>query len=267
MIDSRNTPYKVKIILIFLTLLFTIALFNENELVYGQINSSGISVSVSINEEGVVDGDVICSSGEGYVRCANEYSSSMFGVVTDNPSASLESQGDEDVRLVLSSGNARVRITSANGNISEGDLITTSNIPGVAKKSDRNGYVLGTALEGYESDNPDEVGNLLVSLNIHVSTEGAQAGGNLLETIRQAFVAPSLAPLASLRYLLAFLIAIIAFTLGFVYFGRVVRTGIEAMGRNPLARRMIQFSILFNTLITIVIILGGLGIAYLILVL
>ncbi|MGD8744565.1 MAG: hypothetical protein PVJ52_03160 [Candidatus Woesebacteria bacterium] len=262
-----NTLNKFKLIFIITALFFSIAILCGKEIVYGQINSSGISVSVTINDEGVLNGDVICSSGKGYIRCVNEYSSSMFGVVTDNPSASLESQGDEDVRLVLSSGNARVRITSANGNISEGDLITTSNIPGVAQKADRNGYVLGTALEGYESDNPDEAGTLLVSINMHVSTEGVQAGGNLLETIRQAFVAPSLAPLASLRYLLAFLIAIIAFTLGFVYFGRVVRTGIEAMGRNPLARRMIQISILFNTLITIVIILGGLGIAYLILVL
>jgi F0F1-type ATP synthase membrane subunit c/vacuolar-type H+-ATPase subunit K len=73
--------------------------------------------------------------------------------------------------------------------------------------------------------------------------------------------------LASLRYLLAFLIAIIAFVLGFIYFGRVVRVGIEAIGRNPLARRMIQITMLFNILITIVIVLAGLLIAYLILVL
>ena len=42
---------------------------------------------------------------------------------------------------------------------------------------------------------------------------------------------------------------------------------VEALGRNPLAKNVIQINILVNVVITILIILGGLGIAYLILVL
>lgn len=235
--------------------------------VSAQISSSGIAVSVAIEDENIQEGDLICSGKEGYSRCARAYNPSMFGVITEHPAASFESDDKEGTSLVISSGNAKVRISSVNGNISEGSLVTSSDTTGVAQLADKNGYVLGTALEPYESNNPDDVGIILVSLNIHPTTVLTTGGVNLLDTIKTGFSAPTLTPLASLRYLLAFLIAIIAFTLGFVYFGRVVRTGVEAMGRNPLARRAIQISVLFNISITIVIIVAGLLVAYLILIL
>jgi hypothetical protein len=233
---------------------------------YAQISTSGIAISVSVKDK-VNEGDIVCSGEKGYVLCNREYNPSIFGIVTENPAASFESEGDEDVKLVLTEGNAKVRVSSVNGNIEEGSLVTTSEKSGIAKLATRNGYVLGTALESYESDNPDDVGMILVSINVHSTAVVSAREANLLENIRSALEAPTLAPLASLRYLLAFLIAIISFVLGFVYFGRVSKTGIEAMGRNPLARRMIQISVLFNILITIAIVIGGLIIAYLILVL
>jgi F0F1-type ATP synthase membrane subunit c/vacuolar-type H+-ATPase subunit K len=60
---------------------------------------------------------------------------------------------------------------------------------------------------------------------------------------------------------------IISFTLGMIYFGRASRTGIEAVGRNPLAKRVIQLTIFLNIVLTIVIVMVGLAIAYLILIL
>jgi hypothetical protein len=74
------------------------------------------------------------------------------------------------------------------------------------------------------------------------------------------------APLESLRYLLAFIIAIVSFGLGFLYFGRVIKTGVEAIGRNPLASRTIQATIFVNIVITIVIVGTGLALAALILI-
>ena len=60
---------------------------------------------------------------------------------------------------------------------------------------------------------------------------------------------------------------LIAFTLGMIYFGRSSRAGIEAIGRNPLAKRVIQFTVFMNIVLTIVIVIVGLAIAYLILIL
>ena len=249
-----------------LLLLILLTLFSS-KIILAQIESSGIAVSIPI-KEAVEAGDLICSGGEGYGKCVGERNSSILGVVVDTPAASFESEGDDDVRLVQSDGNVIVKVTGKSGKISDGKLLTSSETAGVAQLAEKNGYVLGTALEDYESDDSNEVGKVLVSINIHYSTSVAEGRGvNLLEDIKQAIIAPSLSPLASLRYLLAFIIAIISFILGFVYFGRVVKTGIEAIGRNPLARKMIQITMLFNILITIVIVLAGLFIAYLILVL
>jgi hypothetical protein len=242
-------------------------LFVFNITTFAQVESSGIAISVAIKED-VVAGDIICTGNEGYIKCQKERDTTILGVVVDSPAASFEIPGDTDVHLVQSSGNVMVNVKSSGGNISEGKMVTTSDTLGVGQLAVNNGYVLGTALSAYESGDTKAVGKVLVSLNIHYSTLVSEGGGtNLLDEIKQAILAPTLAPLASLRYLLAFLIAIISFILGFVYFGRVVRTGIEAIGRNPLARKMIQFTILFNILITIVIVMAGLLIAYLILVL
>jgi len=63
------------------------------------------------------------------------------------------------------------------------------------------------------------------------------------------------------------LVTITSFILGFVYFGRVARSGVEAIGRNPLASRIIQFNMLLHIVMSMVIVLIGLAIAYLILIL
>lgn len=256
----------IKKITIITSLLLFLVLLPDS--ILGQISSSGIAVSVPIRDENVIEGDIICSGIDGYHLCVRSHDPSLFGVVVDNPSAAFESQGDEDVRLVTSSGNAMVRVTNKNGKIEDGSLVTSSEELGIAHLADKNAYVLGTALQSFESDNPEDVGKILVSINIHPTTLiSAGAGVNLLEALKVGFAAPTLAPLASLRYILAFSIVIISFTVGFVYFGRVVRAGIEATGRNPLARRMIQISVFFNSMIMIVIILVGLVIGYMILIL
>ena len=63
------------------------------------------------------------------------------------------------------------------------------------------------------------------------------------------------------------LIVLITFALGIWYFGRVARSGVEAIGRNPLATRAIQLGVILNLLLTLVILLVGIALAYLILVL
>ena len=167
----------------------------------------------------------------------------------------------------MQKGDVLVRVSSQNGNIEVGNLVTSSNIPGVGQKATSNGFVLGLALEGYTSDDTEATGDILVSLNIHPTSGFVGDRTNLIANVRQALSAPVIAPLASLRYLLAFIIAILSFGVGFVYFGRVVKTGVEAVGRNPLASRAIQITVLINILITIVIVVAGLGIAFLILIL
>lgn len=247
---------------IFLFLFFTIY-----STVSAQVGSSGIAISLPIRDESVEDAMIVCSRGEGYFLCNEEYSTSMIGVVVEDPAVAFEGDLLSDAHPVVTNGSVVVRVSAQNGNIVEGDLVTSSTTTGVGMKAERNGFVLGTALESFEPPNSDQQGLILVSINIHPTIDLSDAGTNILTTLREGLAFPLLSPLASLRYLLSFAIVVIGFVLGFLYFGRIAKTGVEALGRNPLAGRSIRFGIIFNVLLGIVIVISSLSLAALILIL
>lgn len=234
---------------------------------WAQTASVGVAVPIPLEGEGIENGMVVCEGETSFILCEIPYTTGILGVITDQPMMAFESEvleGEE--RLVVSSGKARVLVRAVNGEISPGDSITTSEIPGVAQLATTNGYVLGTALEGFAPTNPDEQALIEVVLNIHSEVRSG-VSGSLLSLLASGLSAPTTAPLEALRYALAAFLVVVSFTLGFVYFGRVAKSGVEALGRNPLAGRMIQISVLLHITITIAIVLVGFGSAYLILVL
>lgn len=233
---------------------------------YAQEASSGVTISITIIDKNAKDGNIIVSTSKGYALSKIPYDPNIYGVITENPSLFIENINLSDTKPVLSKGKAKVLVSTINGNIKTNDLITTSAIPGVGQKETINGFILGVALQNYTEPNKDKIGKILVSINPRFNGSFT-AQGNLLQLLRSGLDAFPLAPLASLRYVLAGIITTITFVLGFMYFGKVARTGVEALGRNPLAGRMIQLSIVLNLLLTLAIMAIGLGIAYLILVL
>ena len=255
-----------KIITIILFICYLI-IFSSNSNTNAQVTSSGIALTIEITGDKINDGDIVCKKDEGFKLCDSEYNTEMFGVVVENPAAAFEEEKKETNYLVISNGKAAVRISSQNGNIKKGDPITSSSRPGVGVLAQKNGYVLGTSLEDYNTNNPDNINTIMVAINIHPAGGLSGNKSNLVTALREGLSAPIFEPLDSFRYLLAALILLLSFIMGFVYFGRVSKTGIEAIGRNPLASRMIQLSIILHIVITIVIVLIGFGMAYLILIL
>lgn len=233
--------------------------------IYAQVDSLGVALPVNIQDE-VGGGDVLCTYESAITKCDQIYDPAIYGVVTDSPPLSFTSVDLPSAPLVIQKGDVIVKVSTVNGSIKSGDLVTTSEIPGVAMKASLNGFALGIALEGFESTDPNDIGQILVSLNIHPTSSFVGSRSNLISNIRQAISAPIVAPLDSFRYLLAFIVALISFALGFVYFGRVVKTGVEAIGRNPLASRTIQATVIVNIIVTVVIVVTGLAIAVLILI-
>lgn len=265
-----NSLFKKRMALNLLTIAIAVVFILINNISFdaaAQVSSSGIAISIPIDDENAQDGDILCSYQEGIKRCQNPYDPAMYGVYATNASASIEDEELENAIEVVTEGVTLVRLSTINGNIEEGDFVTSSEKVGIAQKTTKNGYVLGTALEDYEQDNPDEISKILVALNIHPAAGLTGPRTNLLNVLRSGLTTPLLEPLDSLRYLLAILIVVLSFGLGLVYFGRIARAGVEAVGRNPLARAMIQFSVILNIFLTIVIVLVGLGLAYLILIL
>ncbi len=227
--------------------------------VRAQSVGQGFAVAVSVVGD-VVDGDVVCNYTGEIKRCNTAYDGNIYGVYVAQPALALENLSLTDAKTVATSGKAYVRVSDKNGVVKKGDYVTTSQEAGIGQKATKSGYVLGVALEDAEE-------RVLVTIEAKQSYVTQQSRGNLLETIKDAILAPTLTPLASLRYVLAAVIASAAFILGFWYFGRVAKSGVEAVGRNPLAGRLIQFSVILNLLLTALIMGSGLLIAYLILVL
>lgn len=228
-------------------------------LALAQTSASGVAVSVGLVGE-MIDGSVICSSDTGSVICNKPYDSTVMGVYTEAPAVLLENTTLTDGKPVISSGKVYVRFE---GSIKKGDYVTTSDKPGITQKATRNGYVLGTALEDF----PGPTGKILVALGMRPAILTMGTSDNLWEALRQGLSSVYLTPLSALRYVMAMLISVLAFVLGFSYFGRVARSGVEAVGRNPLAGRTIEFTVIINVLLTGVIMGSGILLAYIILVL
>lgn len=225
--------------------------------------SAGLATTQAVDDAEAVDGDVLCYSGEKIVRCTQEYQVDMYGVYTSDSALALEEGGG---KLMMDAGKAAVKVSAENGAIKKGDFLTSSKRAGIAVKATKSGNILGVALEDYSSEDKSAIGKIMAQIDIRPAIVATSARTNVLETLKQGFLAPSLSPLASLRYVLAILVVIITFVLGFIYFGKVARSGVEAMGRNPLASRMIAMGVAFNLALTVAIMGGGLLIAYVILI-
>lgn len=255
-------------IFFFIFLIFLITLISPNEIFSQEKVSSGIAISISVINNGVTDGDIISSTDKGYVRAKIAYDPSLYGVIVEKPAVSFESS-QANMYPVITSGKVYVRVSSINGNIKIGDFITSSITAGVGQRGEGQAYMLGTALENYENSDTQATGIILVSLKPGYNTNVVSGGRgiNLLSNVKSAASSPFLTPLTSLRYMLAVIVTAVSFFAGIWYFGRFGKTGIEALGRNPLAAKTIALGIAINLLLTVVIMGAGLFLAYLILVL
>ena len=259
MFDTGSNPMK--------PVLFTILLLCLHVVAAGIVHAQGFAVSVPVTDTTIAEGDILCSYPRGLTPCTSPYDSAIYGVITQNPSVFLEDTELENVHVVLTSGQAAVNVSTANGPISNGDIITTSERPGIGQKATRNGYALGTALEDYTAASPEDVGTIAVTLNIHPASGLSGPLTNLLEFMQEGLPASLTEPLEALRYTMASAMVLIFVTLGIVYFGRSSKAAIDAVGRNPLAHFAIRLTMLGTVIFTIVIVLAGLGLAYLLLTL
>ena len=262
--------FKFQIIPLFIVLLFLHTTYYKlhTSPAFAQ-SAGGIAIDVPIGDANVQDGDIISSTDKGYFLSKTPYDPSIYGVVNENPAVSFQSEGSDNLKPVISSGKAYVRVSTVNGPIKINNYVTSSKIPGVGQLGDKPGFVLGIALEDYAENDPQKVGKILVALSVHynIPSNKSAVSSNLLEVLKQGVAAPYVSPLTSLRYLLAGIVAIVSFALGFTFFGKVAMTGVEALGRNPLAAKVIEFSVVLHIIMTIGIIIVGLIIAYLILLL
>lgn len=210
-----------------------------------------IGIPVRVEGANIKTGDIISLIDGRYMLSKEAHDPSVAGVISNNPTLVVGNMQGEQSYIIVSSGVALVRISTLGGSISAGDYITTSLIPGIGIRAGEFGIIIGTAMEDYKNSNPEEIGSIAVNLDI--GTYG------LLTNLTAN-------PRVALRYVLAFIVAAASIIAGFVYFGKVAQSGVESLGRNPLAARLIYTSVFFHLLLTVGIMVLGVLIAYIIIV-
>lgn len=209
--------------------------------------SGYLGTLIETHETDLEDGDILSFTDGSYRLSTKAYDSAIAGIVDNAPAITLKGDKQQSGTPLITNGHAMVRVSSVNGVIKSGDYITTSVIPGIGARAEGFGQVLGTALEDFSESDPEKIGTIALALNIHQHIPF----GNLVAT-----------PTKAVRYLLAFVVAASSIIVGFMYFGKVARSGVEALGRNPLAARFIEFSVFLNLLLTLGIIVIGALLAY-----
>jgi len=212
-------------------------------------------------------GDIVTYKDGQYSISAEKYDTQMFGVIVDKPITSLEDINLTDYKLVSSFGEAVLNVSNRDGEIKEGDYITSSDIPGVGVRANESGQILGIALEDYSPSNSEDIGQILVFVDIKTSFIDKKISKNLLEILKTSLTSPFMTPIEALRYLLAILTVFASFVIGFSSFGKITGTSVEALGRNPMAGNSIRRVVIFNFVLTVIIMAVGLAIAYFVLVL
>lgn len=229
------------------------------------IGTLGVARLVELKETNVKDGSILSSAEQGTILANTAYDPQVLGVVSRDAAIILSNSTTTKGVPVISVGTVYVLVSSLEGPIKKGDMLTTSTIPGVSVKAVKSGYVLGRALESYESADPKQTGKIAADFNLHYFNAKPTLAGSLTDIFKLALLPTKDSPTPIFKYIVAAAVVLASLILGFVSFGRTAAKGVEALGRNPAASRVIHLGIIFNVTIVVVIALVGLTIAFLIL--
>jgi hypothetical protein len=235
----------------------------------------GLANYVKIKGEAVSDGDIVVVEGGQYRKSKSRYDFKIIGVATSQPALALDYTNKQGNVAVVVSGVATVKVSGENGAIAEGDYITTSSVSGIGMKATEPGYVLGIALAGYDGSTKEQIAKIPVSLEVDYSFNPLFKGGRTTERLKNnifdifslSSVAVYESPSVVFKYVVAAFIIVFCVAIGFLTFSRVASNGIQAIGRNPMAGKMINLGIFLNVALTLGIIGAGIVVAYFVVVL
>jgi hypothetical protein len=213
---------------------------------------------------------IVILTESGYGLSTKPYEEKIVGIVGDEPSVEINMLEQEDTYPVLVSGKASVEVTTENGPIQRGDMITSSSEEGIGMKATEPGFVVGSALEDFDGSDTGTV-DVLISLKYSALGENTtpteqETRVHLSDIFNISKVAASNNPVLVLRYLAAGLVIVATFAITFFTFERIANNGLRALGRNPMAGKLIGLGILLNVVVAGVMIAVGLFVAYVILI-
>lgn len=207
--------------------------------VQAQSSLSGVAVNVQVNDSDVVEGKIIAATQDGFKLARDSDKATIYGVVVLAPVLSVRPRQDNTF-AVLSSGEAEVLVSSKNGKLEAGDMVTVSSDPGIGQKATKAGYVLGKALAPNDGQDPAFV-RVLVNPSYYAKS-ALSTPGDILGVVFTFLTSAS-----NWRYVIAGIVFLAAFVAAAVAIIKFITTGLEAIGRNPLARSTIVRGMVFST--------------------
>jgi len=159
-----------------------VTFLNGNGEVIGKITgngSGGVTYSTSgsdfaeyfrkaAEEETFEPGEVVCLNTLGLVTKCDSVNTQMIGVVSGHAGFAGNGNYANDPKYVLVGllGQLEVKVSTESGEINPGDTLTSSTTPGVAIKAEKNGQILGRALEAFTASESGKI-----KAFVHVSYE------------------------------------------------------------------------------------------------
>ncbi|MCW1908480.1 MAG: hypothetical protein KIH63_004025 [Candidatus Saccharibacteria bacterium] len=115
-------------------------------------DSADLAEVYPTNDESLTAGEVVSldpNLDAGVVRSTKAYDASAIGIVSTQPALVIGGRGGEGTsgKPIALSGRVPVRVQ---GPIKKGDILTSSNTPGVAMKAVKSGAILGVAMTDYD---------------------------------------------------------------------------------------------------------------------
>lgn len=240
-------------VILFISFLYAGSVFAQNPPSLG-----GVAVNIKISEENIGEGDIISITKDGFKKSTASYDPQTYGVVVAAPILSVELR-DDSTSAVVSGGEVQVKVSAANGEIKVGDFIATSEEAGVGVKATTAGYTLGKALQDYTDTSRSGLISVLVDVGYFSGPLGAGALSPLNKLI-DLISDPARFPTV-LRYTLATLLGLITVLVSAFAFIRFMATGIEAIGRNPIAKKAILGGMVLSGIVICVVAVAGIAAA------
>ncbi len=249
-------------------MLLAIFLVRPSEVFAQQNSLSDLAVAqpIQISGAGLQNGSIISYRNGTYQLSVETYDKTMFGVISQNAAIVISQPNTTPAKYpVVTVGTTNVRVSTENGAIHKGDVLTSSSIPGVAMRANKSGFILGIAQGDYTSG---EIGLVPVAVDVKFlfaadTPASEKLAQQLVDILKLSSVASVENPLLVFRYIAGAMLVIVTLGFAFISFARTAKIGTEALGRNPFATPQILTGMVFNIALAISILLGGLLGSYL----
>lgn len=240
-------------------------------LFFGKVEAQSLGVAeyVEVSEDQIDTGTILVHRNGTYEFSTEPYSKDLVGVVAARPAVEIVPDDQTGKAPLVLFGQALVRVNGENGPLKSGDLVTSSSEAGVGMKANKSGFILGVAQADFTPETSESEAVIPVLLDIKFAfADDAPASERIISRLMSVVSLNTLSfveePIKSLKYTAAALAILGSLAISFFTFGRVAQKGVEAIGRNPLAKNSISASVLMNTVLALGFALLGLVTAYII---